>query len=92
MNSGDAGNRSGSRGRNGINGAGERLVATRRRWTGRRLLAALAGGWLAIAVLDGMLHGLLGGMAMIDLAALLLAGAWSMVVGFVGLSDRCARP
>ena len=91
MNPDEAGNRSGARERHGNNGAGEQLEATRRGWSGRRLLAALAGGWLAIALLDGMLHGLAGGMPMIDLTALLLAGAWSVAVGFVGLSDRCAR-
>jgi hypothetical protein len=67
-------------------GAGERAGW---RWTARRLLAALLGGWLAIGLLCAMLHLLLAAsFPVIDLFGLLAAGGWTVVVLFVGIFDH----
>jgi hypothetical protein len=59
------------------------------RWTGRQWLAALVGGWIAIAALCVFLRVLMGpGFSVIGLTGLLLGGGW-LVVGIFGiLADR----
>lgn len=54
-------------------------------------MALLLGGWLAIALVAGILHLLLGAFGVIDLCGLLAAGGWSVVIVFAWMDDRFKR-
>jgi hypothetical protein len=57
------------------------------RWTAKLWLATLLGGWLALALLAGFLHWMLGDFRAIDLGALLLGGIWGLVLVFAGIAE-----
>jgi hypothetical protein len=60
-------------------------------WTLGRLAWALAGGWLAIGLMAGILHVVLGDLSSIDLGAIVLAASWALVIAFVAATERLGR-
>jgi hypothetical protein len=57
-------------------------------WTLGRLAWALLGGWLAIGLMAGILHVVLGDLSSIDLGAILLAASWALVIAFAAATAR----
>ena len=61
------------------------------RWTPKLWLSTLLGGWLALALLAGFLHLMLGDFRAIDLGGAILGLIWTMALVFAGVEERVWR-